>query len=962
MLARVLETVLPVRRGEGRLTLSLFLHSFFAVGAFLTGRTVRDALFLAHGDRSLLAWMYVFSAVAVTATGIAYGKLAPRIRRDVMAVGSASFFALTFALLWVLERPHAGWVYPVIYVYVEVMGALALVQFWTLANEIFNAREAKRLYGVIGAGGTFANVFVGLLGAKIATAFGASALLIFCALLLTGTAIASWGAGAAGKQRLFAKAASGKTSATKRTGGASRVLTSGHLRTVALLAAVTFFTTTLVDFQFKVIAAQAYKENQLAAFFSYFSAGVGVLAMALQLFGTSKLLNRAGVIGSLSVLPGSLLLSNLLLGVFPGLWAAAMAKGSDVLFRYSINDATTQILYLPVPPQARVAAKAFVDGVVKPVAIGVSGLVLAGYRHWTPGDPYHLGWVSLVLSGAWIAVVISLRPHYLKTLQENLKSRRLDLESARHKVLDGSTNQVLVRALESSDAREVLNALLLLPYLEDVELDAKVEALLNHPSPEVRVASLEYYGRRQTMRFANSVFLRFEDSDPGVRAAAVDAFCAIGRDKAVRSVKNFLADSDPRIRSAAITGMIRFGGLDGVLMAAEALKALISHEDAVMREHAAKVLGAVGVKNFYQPVLGLMNDSDPRVRRAAIGAAGVLRSPEFVIPLIYRTQSIETMREAVDALTAFGPSIIATLTKVLSNRLEDASIRRAVVRVLGRLGTPESVVAITEHLDEPDEELRARLYRSLARAVKGKRLLLSSREPVQKALDRELERAFATLNQAELLQLTHGPNAETPRTGEQAARALLASALAEKGVQIERRIFLLLAVLYPDADMEQIYAGIHDASAADAPRRRANAVELLDNLLDRELKTRFLPLLEEIPRAERLKQVEALVKLPKKPAPEVLAELCKDETAWVRACAVWCTSHAEKPPESAPGLIEAAVGDANAIVREISLVSLERSAPARAVELAERRLYDEAPFVRQRAALITARKAQVQTA
>ncbi|MFT3836441.1 MAG: Npt1/Npt2 family nucleotide transporter [Myxococcaceae bacterium] len=779
---------MPVRRGEGRLTLALFLHSFFAVGAFLTGRTVRDALFLAHGDRNLLAWMYVASAVFVTASGIAYGKLAPRIRRDVMAVGSATLFAVVFALFFAVERGHFDFIYPVIYVTVEVMGALALVQFWTLANEIFNAREAKRLYGVIGAGGTFANIFVGLLGAKISTVFGANALLLFCGVLLGGTAFASFSAGAAGKQRLFAKAASGKTSATKRTGGASRVLTSGHLRTVALLAAATFFTTTLVDFQFKVIAANTYKQDQLAAFFSYFSAGVGVFAMVLQLFGTSKLLNRAGVIGSLSVLPGSLLLSNLFLGIFPGLWAAAAAKGSDTLFRYSINDATTQILYLPVPPQARVAAKAFIDGVVKPVAIGLSGLVLAGYRHWGSGDPYHLGWVSFVLCGAWIAVVISLRPHYLKTLQENLRTRRLDLESARHKVLDGSTNQVLLKALQSNDSREVLNALLLLPYLEDVELDAKVEQLLLHPSPEVRIASLEYYARRQTMRFANSVFLRFEDPDPGVRAAAVDAFCAIGRDKAVRSVKNFLKDADPRIRSAAITGMIRFGGLDGVLMAAEALKALIGHPDAVMREHAAKVLGAVGVKNFYQPVLTLMNDTDFKVRRAAISSAGVLKSPEFVIPLIYRCQSIETMTDAVDALTAYGPTVIPTLTKVLSNRHEDASIRRAVVKVLGRLGTPDAVHVMTRHLDEPDEELRTRLYKSLARAVKGKTLLVSDKKPLEQALSRELTRAFVVQAQAEILQLTHGPGAGTPRTGEPAARALLASALTEKVSAVERRI------------------------------------------------------------------------------------------------------------------------------------------------------------------------------
>ena len=85
VLLRVVEMLLPVRRGEGRLTLALFLHSFFAVGAFLTGRTVRDTLFLQYGDKEQLAWMYVFSAIAVTAAGLIYGKLAIRVRSSFRA-------------------------------------------------------------------------------------------------------------------------------------------------------------------------------------------------------------------------------------------------------------------------------------------------------------------------------------------------------------------------------------------------------------------------------------------------------------------------------------------------------------------------------------------------------------------------------------------------------------------------------------------------------------------------------------------------------------------------------------------------------------------------------------------------------------------------------------------------------------------------------------------------------------
>ena len=96
--------ILPARKGERQLTFTLFFHSLFAVGAFLTGRTVRDALFLEHGDRSQLAWMYVFSAIFVTATGLLYGRYSGRLRRDLMALGSASLFGVVF--FWKAEARY----------------------------------------------------------------------------------------------------------------------------------------------------------------------------------------------------------------------------------------------------------------------------------------------------------------------------------------------------------------------------------------------------------------------------------------------------------------------------------------------------------------------------------------------------------------------------------------------------------------------------------------------------------------------------------------------------------------------------------------------------------------------------------------------------------------------------------------------------------------------------------------
>jgi HEAT repeat protein len=348
-----------------------------------------------------------------------------------------------------------------------------------------------------------------------------------------------------------------------------------------------------------------------------------------------------------------------------------------------------------------------------------------------------------------------------------------------------------------------------------------------------------------------------------------------------------------------------------------------------------------------------MNDPVPAVRRQAISAAGALKATEFVIPLIYKTQSVDTLQEAVTALSAYGSNIVPTLAKVLANKMEDAHIRRAVARVLGRLGTPEAVEVITRHLDETDEELRTRLFKSLARAVKAQRVPLKETEPVLRALDQELTRAYRALFAAETLKLSPSPAPPFPRSGMPAAEALLASALSEKIALAEHRVFLLLGVLYPDAGMERIYEGIHDASAADAPRRRANAVELLDNLLDRSLKNTFLPLFDDLPRADRLKLIAGFIELPKLDAEQVILALCRDETAWVRSCAVWYAGQVRHAAALGP-MLEAA-SDASPVVREAALVALSYVAPEQAAAVASAKLSDEAPVVRKQAALFAVR-------
>ena len=65
-----------------------------------------------------------------------------------------------------------------------------------------------------------------------------------------------------------------------------------------------------------------------------------------------------------------------------------------------------------------------------------------------------------------------------------------------------------------------------------------------------------------------------------------------------------------------------FARCDVLEAAAEEFKAMLVHSDWQMRAAGVRVLEKVRVKHFYQPLVPLLQDEDPRVQVAAIEAAG----------------------------------------------------------------------------------------------------------------------------------------------------------------------------------------------------------------------------------------------------------------------------------------------------------------------------------------------------
>lgn len=918
-----LAQVFKIRPGEGTRAILMATYLLLAVSTFIAGRIARDALFLSQFTNQDLAYMYISVAVMVPLPAYLYARVADRFRRDRLILVALTVIIVSMFIMRALLDTGQRWVLVLLYNYVEVFGTFLILQFWTLAGDLFSSREAKRLYPFIGAGAVIGSVVSGIAVSALVRLNGTENILgLQIALLLMCWAIV-FRLGRMEEARLTEAIVNSQTPGREpgRFQVKSQVATvfaSKHLKIIALMTVATFITVPIVDYQFKVLAKEAFTRDgvvdtdALSSFMGLFFVITGMIAAAMQLGLTSRLLERFGVVVSLLILPVALILglTGMLVGVATAFACTVFTKGVENSFRYSIYDATVQVIYTPVPGNVRGRAKTFIDGIVKPVSGGIAGAAMVAIVGPMRLPITSLAVVAMVLALAWCVLILLIRREYVSELLATLRRRRLDFSEQSLSISDEATVQLLRRTMASDDAAEVRNAVELSRRVSGHDLTPDLVKLLAHPEADLRVRALDILSQTPNQALADEILARFEDPDEGVKAAAVCALCAVVGEPALRVVKELLSSPAPQVRGAAVTSLIRHGGLEGILMSAEHLKEMqVSPIDDV-RLAAAHVLRDIGVKNFYQPVLALLRDPSPKVQNAAIGAAGAMMSPELIPTLVYKLAQHDTARAAAQALASYGEVVVDVLGKVLAQEREEPSLRRQVPRILERIESPRCLDVLMANLGVADPDTR----REAARAAARLRDKLHARVDIARVrllIDEEVREHYQNLAALD----------DLAPIGIESGRNLLRAAIEERLARSLDRVFLLLSIIYPLKSIELIHTNLGSAKNTI----RANAVEVLDNLLDAEEKKRVLPLLDDGPRKRILEHGGELYPLARKAPEEWLAGymVCRDP--WLVAVALHMAADL-KAVQFRP-IAERHLRHADAIVRETALRTLAVIAP-----------------------------------
>lgn len=190
-----LETAFQVRPEEQRKVLLMLLYGTCIIASgFIVGRTAATSLFLKRIDPTYLPLTYVGTSGIVSIATFLYTRVAQNRRLDRTIVVTMGGLALCTAGFRVLLEVFASSfvVMGSLFVFVELAATLSMVQFWTLANDSFTAREGKRLFPLIGAGGPIASILFGALVRSTADTLGTPNLLVImtglflcCMLIVT---------------------------------------------------------------------------------------------------------------------------------------------------------------------------------------------------------------------------------------------------------------------------------------------------------------------------------------------------------------------------------------------------------------------------------------------------------------------------------------------------------------------------------------------------------------------------------------------------------------------------------------------------------------------------------------------------------------------------------------------------------------------------------------------------------
>ncbi len=349
-----------------------FAYFFLLLCSYYLLRPVRDALAVELGADALQK-LFTVTFLVMLALVPLFGWLCARLPRTRLLPAVVVFFALNLMVFSLSLHPL------VFFVWVSVFNLFVVSVFWSFMSDIFETRQAARLYGAIAAGGSCGAIAGPTLAFAFSKVLGDAGLMLLSAflLLLTAGCIAMLSRWAKTHPRAGDPPPEAPLGGSILAGARAALSSPFLLAICGYLLCYTLLSTALYFQQVKIVAAEVPDAAERTRFFASIDLTVNALTLLVQLFAFSRLTALLNPGWVLALMPLLSIAGFLWLGAAPTL-AALIAFGvTRRVGEFAVSKPAREALFTAVPREERYKAKNFIDTVVYRGGDALSGWVFA---------------------------------------------------------------------------------------------------------------------------------------------------------------------------------------------------------------------------------------------------------------------------------------------------------------------------------------------------------------------------------------------------------------------------------------------------------------------------------------------------------------------------------------------------------------------------------------------------------
>jgi ATP:ADP antiporter, AAA family len=854
-----------IQPGEARLVRFVLSYGFLLGMGRALCATAISGLFLSMFGAQAMPFVFIGTALVVPFTGLGYLRLQRRV--SLMRLIAITILGLAAALLvlrGILAYSISPWaIFPAMIGY-TILYVLITLAFWGVSGAIFDLRQAKRLFGLLGSGSEVADIVGGLLTIALAPLIGSLNLLWLAMLALLGAWLV---------QRRITQihAETAPTSSTEAAEPAATVPALVQNQYVRLLIGLIVFSQLgyffVENIFYDLSMAHFSGPEAFSGLVGGTIAATSIATILLQITVAGRIAHRYGIRVSQLILPAAVLIGALAVAISGSILGSVYAvfvimlitRVAERALRFSIEESSIQIAYQPLTANQRSLAQTLVAGGVRPLTAGIAGILILVATRLLGFGGIELAYLLIGICGIWLTIAFLLGRSYPQALLRAMQQRRLS--SATIDLQDPASNAILERSLQSPHAGEALYALSLLADRDNQQISSTLASLLTHPDLRVRQAALSQIKQRRIRDLGAAIAEQYpHEPVAALRGQALETLAAL-QDPATRMLAEAaLQTNEAETQISAIVALAQIGDQSQfqIWLADQSAAPL-----AEQRIHAARALAATADARWAAWLPDLLADTDSRVRQAALAALAAINQPGYWPKAIDSLLDSETNEAAAAALLAGGETAQQALAQAFDHPNSPPALRLAIARLCGR--TPRLATIILSALDTPYLALRDVVIHALTRTTYHASAEIEPR--IRQQLHAEARQAHWYREAKQNLDQT-------------AAMGLLQEAL-DRGIEHHRRrILQLLAMIYDPDTIGQIRTTLGSPSN----EQRAYAIETLDVLLASELRATIVPLFES---GSTKRPASTLPK--QRTTEEWLADLADSTNTellpWIRLCA-----------------------------------------------------------------------------